>query len=63
MIVAPDQTIVAELPPGGEGIIAHDIDLRAVREARHNFDPAGHYARPDIFSLKISRNRAGGTNE
>jgi hypothetical protein len=28
-----------------------------VREERQNFDPAGHYARPDVTELKVNRKR------
>jgi nitrilase len=28
-----------------------------VREERQNFDAAGHYTRPDVFQLKINRER------
>jgi hypothetical protein len=32
-----------------------DLDLARVVEAKHSFDVAGHYARPDIFELRINR--------
>ncbi len=49
--------VVAEIDPGIEGIIAYDIDMQAIRSARHNFDPAGHYARSDIFRVGVQRYR------
>jgi nitrilase len=33
------------------------IDHRRVREERQNFDPAGHYARPDVTQLVLNRER------
>jgi nitrilase len=59
MIVDPRGAVVARIEPGVEGIAAQEIDMRAIRAARHNFDAAGHYARPDIFQVGIQRRRPG----
>ena len=40
-----------------EQLIVADIDLARVREERQNFDPTGHYGRPDIFDLRVDRRR------
>lgn len=63
MIVSPQGAVVAEIGPGIQGIVAHEIDMQAVRTARHNFDPAGHYARSDIFRVGVQRYRPGGNAE
>lgn len=56
VIVAPDRSILAGPPDGPfEGILTADIDLEACVAARHVHDFAGHYNRPDIFSLRIDR--------
>ena len=36
-----------------EGILTAEIDLDAVASGRRQFDPVGHYNRPDIFSLTV----------
>ncbi len=59
MIVSPQGAVVAQIGPGIEGIFAHEIDMQAIRTARHNFDPAGHYARSDIFLVGMQRYRPG----
>jgi nitrilase len=43
---------------GHEELIVTDLDLDRVREERQNFDPAGHYARPEVLGLQIERARA-----
>lgn len=38
---------------GEEGILTADLDLGQILEARYDFDPVGHYARNDVFTLIV----------
>jgi predicted amidohydrolase len=59
MIVAPDATILAQAGSGPETLIA-DLDLDRIGQGLAALDTDGHYARPDVFELKVdTRARAG----
>jgi len=47
------------LPPivGKETLEIQTIDINRVYEERQNFDPTGHYSRPDITQLLVNRER------
>jgi nitrilase len=40
-----------------ERLLVTTIDHRRVLEERHNFDPSGHYSRPDVTKLEVNRKR------
>jgi nitrilase len=44
-----------------EGLVIAEVDAARVREERHNFDPTGHYGRPDVFELRVDRRRLATT--
>lgn len=56
-ISAPNGEWVIEPVLGKEGIFTGIIDYNRVLEERHNFDPSGHYSRPDVTKLTLNRER------
>ncbi len=54
-VVAPSGEIVAGPLEAAEGLVIADIDLDAILPAKRLFDVAGHYARPDVFDLRLRR--------
>lgn len=58
-IAAPDGSWVAAPRPVEECVIVATLDHARVREERQNFDPVGHYARPDVLRLEVNRERQG----
>ncbi len=56
-IAAPDGSWVIEPIAEKEIVITATIDLNEVRKERQNFDPSGHYARPDVFELTVNTQR------
>lgn len=56
VVIAPGGEIVAGPLRKQAGILFHDIDPGVTARAKRTLDVAGHYARPDVFSLHINRN-------
>ena len=53
VIVSPLGDIIAGPIYDREAILTADIDLDDVIRGKYDLDVAGHYARPDIFSLRV----------
>lgn len=53
-IVSPLGDVIAGPLYGEEGILYADLDLAEVVQARFDFDPVGHYARPDVLQLVVN---------
>jgi len=56
-IAGPNGKWIVEPVADEEKLIVATIDHARVREERQNFDPSGHYSRPDVTQLKINRQR------
>lgn len=56
-VAAPDGSWIIEPVCNQESLLIADLDHARVREERQNFDPAGHYSRPDVVSLRVNRRR------
>jgi len=53
VIVGPLGDVLAGPVFNETALIPAEIDLADIPRARYDFDPVGHYARPDVFSLTV----------
>tara|TARA_B100000780_G_scaffold277041_1_gene246880 strand:+ start:391 stop:1338 length:948 start_codon:yes stop_codon:yes gene_type:complete len=56
-VANPDGSWLIEPQVNIEGVFCAEILLDRVYEERQNFDPVGHYSRPDVTQLHINRER------
>ena len=52
-IIDPFGEVLAGPLHDEEGLLFADLDLGQVTRGRYDFDPTGHYSRPDIFTLSV----------
>ena len=61
-IAGPDGEWVVKPVIDKEGLIIETINFNRIYEERQNFDPVGHYSRPDVTKLIVNRERQSTVN-
>lgn len=56
-LAAPDGSWVIPPCTNEEALLVSTINHEMVREERQNFDPSGHYSRPDVLKLQLNSGR------
>jgi predicted amidohydrolase len=59
-VIGPDGDWVVEPVRGRPELVVATIDLTAIDRAHHDLDVVGHYARDDIFELRVDQRRPRG---
>jgi len=55
VIVRPSGKVAAGPLMREKGVLYGEIDADAARRSRRSLDVTGHYARPDVFELRVDR--------
>lgn len=56
-IAGPDGQWLIEPSVGKEQLLIANLDYQQVLRERQNMDPSRHYSRPDVFQLRVNRER------
>jgi len=56
-VANPDGSWLIEPIVNSEGVFCTEIYLNRIYQERQNFDPSGHYSRPDVTQLHLNRER------
>ena len=56
-IAGPDGKWILEPVAHEEGLLIQMLDFNRILEERQNFDPVGHYSRPEVLELRVNRER------
>ncbi len=63
VVISPLGEILAGPARGVETVLTADLELDDILRARMDFDVAGHYARPDVFTLDVNTAATPATRE
>jgi nitrilase len=56
-VAGPDGEWVLPPQSGSEDLFIVELSIDQILRERHNFDAAGHYARPDVLQLLVNEER------
>lgn len=54
-MVSPLGEVLAEPVFGREAVLTAELDLSEISRGKFDFDVTGHYARPDVFDLRVNK--------